>query len=438
METSASTELDSARDQTEGFAGLEIAGKYRLGHCLGDCGREAIYETVWQDRPAIFKLIRPDVAETPWLLARFATGKRLRHPNLLAIYDFGELAATKPAHDKAACGNDSFVYAVMERGDENLGGVLRERALNNEETKQILDGILPALAFLHEHGYVHASVRPADIFACGDNVKLSSDCLLPVSARDGIRRNPGVYEAPETAAGIFEPSCDSWSVAAVTLECLTRSPYRSGMDQVAPPFLEIVQGGLQQNPKARWSVEKMAAVLDGPPQRGTKDAAIRAVLPNYRRFGGIAIGGMLAAAAVCAFLVRSAHQAPAPAPITIQAPAPVAVTIPAPVLAKAALSVVPAGWAVVGAASRNQGDAEKRASEIRKRHPKLNPRVFAGNVGGDRYFVLLGSGYGEAAAKRQLERVRRAGASRDAYVARFPVAHSPSQGSLPRPLPRQP
>jgi hypothetical protein len=137
---------------------------------------------------------------------------------------------------------------------------------------------------------------------------------------------------------------------------------------------------------------------------------------NYRRFAGLAVGGALAAAAVCVLLIRGAHQGPAPAPVTIQAP-PVATVAPANPANKPPVAAVPAGWAVVGAACRRPEDAEKRQAEIQKAHPKLTSRIYAA---GGRYLVLFGSGFSnEAQAKRQLASVRRGGAPRDSYLTRF-------------------
>jgi hypothetical protein len=138
--------------------------------------------------------------------------------------------------------------------------------------------------------------------------------------------------------------------------------------------------------------------------------------PKYIRFASLAVGGALAAGAVCVLLIRSAHQAPAAAPVTIQAP-PVATAASAIPGNKPAVPAVPAGWAVVGAAYRRPEDAQKRQAEIAKAHPKLTSHIYAA---GGRYLVLFGSGLSnETLAKRQLTSARRGGAPRDSYLTRF-------------------
>jgi len=413
METSVSSGLEAARLNAESPEGFEIDGKYRIGppfNAVERAGAEqqGIYET-WRDgHPAIVRLLSPETeGRASELVAGFAAGQKMRHPNLLEVYDFGEVRVH----------GTKCVYVVTERPDENLAGVLRQRALNENEARQILEGVIPALEYLHERGYVHGSVRPSEVLACGEKVKLSSDGIRPVSAGRDFGDAPGLYGAPETATGRFGPASDAWSLAVLTLEALTRSPYPSEIDRLSPPFRDIVEGGLRRDAASRWSAGRMSDALAGRsqalPQAAAGVTATYAKQARYKQMAGLAVGGALAAAAVCALLIRSAHQAPAAAPVTIEAP-PVTKVVPE---SKPAAAGVPAGWAVVGAAYHRAADAEKRAGEIRRAHPQLNPRVLEG---GDRYLVLFGAGFStQALAKRRLEQARRGGAPRESYLTHF-------------------
>ena len=416
METSASPGAEAAQFLANGIflaediEGFEIDGKYRIGVCLSEGHRQRVYETFRGEQPANVRLIGPETVDgAADLLAGFAAGQKLRHPHLLGIYDFGEVSVN----------GTPCVYVVTERPDENLADVLRERALDEPETRQILDGVIPALEFLHEQGFVHGRVTPSEVVACGETVKLKVERIRPFSADRNFGASSGLYAAPETASGKFGPAADAWTLAVLILESLTRSPYTSEIDRLGKPFREMVEGGLRSDPQARWTVGQMGSALAGRHEEAPK-VAILAPVPakqaKYRRFAGLAVGGVLAAAAVCVLLIRSAHQTPAPAPVTIQAP-PVATVAPAIPARKPAVAAVPAGWAVVGAAYRRPEDAEKRQAEIAKAHPKLTSRIYAA---GGRYLVLFGSGFSnEAQAKRQLASVRRSGGPRDSYLTRF-------------------
>jgi len=413
METSTGSGLEAAGIYAGGLEGFEVAGLYRIGLSVPGSGvaeRQGTYETLRDGRPALIRMFAPATAgQASELLAGFGAGQRLRHPNLLEVYDFGEASVL----------GTPCVYVVTERPDENLAGVLRERALDAAETRQILEGVIPALEFLHDHGYVHGRLRPSEVLACGETVKLSADGIRPVSAGGDFGDAPGLYGAPETATGRFGPEADAWSLAVLTLESLTRSPYMSEIDRLSAPFREIVEGGLRRDTGARWTSGRMSAALSGELPREVCALPAAAAMevepkrPRYRRFAGLAVGCALAAAAVCVLLIRSAQQVPAAPPVTIQAP-PVVAALPA---ARPEVPAVPAGWAVVGAAFRQSADAEKRAAEMRRAHPKLAPHVF---LGGERYLVVLGSGFSnEAQGRRQLTLARREGAPRDSYLTRF-------------------
>jgi serine/threonine protein kinase len=338
--------------------------------------------------------------------AECADARRLKHPNLLEVFDFGETGAVEPATD-----DGYWSYIVTEPTDDNLGSVLRERALDESEVREILNALIPALEFMHAEGRVHRRVRPSEIFACGDAIKLS-----PVGIMDGA---PSLYDAPELSAPQSETpgphsGADAWSVAVLTLECLTRSPYISEIDRLAPPFRQLVERGLDPDPKTRANLADMKALLEGRETR--PPAPTVPPVPKYRRLAGLALGGALAAAAVCILLIRGAHQSPGPAPVTIQAPPPA--TAPKSTVQTAPSSgAIPAGWAIIGAAYTKRDDAEKRAAEIRKSHARLDPGVFS--AGSNRFLVVFGSGLTEPQAKRQLQRVRKAGAPGGSYISRF-------------------
>jgi eukaryotic-like serine/threonine-protein kinase len=423
--------------------GIEIDARYLLGTCLAEGERQAVYETTYREEPAVIKLIQPGTSQpASELLAALNAGKELQHPNLIAIRDFGQTSVE----------GNPIVYAVMERADENLAGVLRIRTLNEDEARELLASIVPALEFLHANGFVHSRLRPSNVLACGDSVKLSSDRLRSLSSPVTFVGPPSLHDAPETAAGRFGPACDVWSLAVLTLETLTGSPLESSLGQLGWPFRQIVEKGMTRNPAERWSPAQIADALetpapDPPVLLKTQDEAIPrprlvydrpdAEPPRYRKLGVFAVGGALLAGGICALLIRSAHQKPAPGPVVevaarqlpasvaqspprVQLQDPVQIPESKPTLSAATgLQTLTPGWAVVGAAYRRVADAEKRAAEIRERHPALDARVYAPDGNGRRYMVLFATGLTETQAKRQLDQVRRDGGPRDSYISRF-------------------
>jgi hypothetical protein len=263
------------------------------------------------------------------------------------------------------------------------------------------------------------------VLACGNTVKLSSDRIRSLALPRSVVEPPGLYDAPETGAGRFSPASDVYSLAALILGALTGAPLESGIEQLPDPFREIVKGGMRRDPHARWTLHKIRETLHPEAARSTPFASAPRYeepdkRPKYRKLGVMAIAGALVAGAICALLVRSAHQAPQP-PAT---PAPMVRTasrpaLPAanPALAQSAEAAAARGrWVIVGAAYRRQQDAEKRVQSIRHAHPSLNTTVYPASPGARRYLVLFGEAQSRADAKREARRARSEGAPRGVYV----------------------
>lgn len=429
--------------------GHEIEEKYLVGTCLAEGDRHAIYETTYQEQPAFIKIFRPEWSRAASdLLASLDAGKRLVHPNLISIYDFGQTTIAEMR----------IVYAVMERADENLAEVLGRRVLDQQEMRELLEGVIPALEFLHEMGFVHTRIRPANVLACGDRVKLSSDHLRPIASPPSVIEPPGLHDAPETGAGEFGPASDVWSLAVITLQSLTGSPLESSLDRLPAPYREIVQGGLIRSPRERWTLARMtrrlrpqAPLLIAPARPEERGHA------RYRRVGPFAIAALVVAGALTALVIRGARETPpqaAPAaavtPVSSPAPPPAAQetqasvppvaateppepksslqepTIPPPVPSPvAATPNRPANgsgrpiWGVVGASYNRRADAEKRVASLRKSHPELNPAIYPDQPDADRYLVVFGTGMVETEARRLLDNVRRLGAPPDSYATQL-------------------
>src|SRR6185503_1087422 len=79
-------------------------------------------------------------------------------------------------------------YAVMEYAEEVLATVLRERPLTPEETRPMLESVLNVLAYLHGQGLAHTRLKPSNILAMDDRLKISCD---------GIRESGELPEASE-------------------------------------------------------------------------------------------------------------------------------------------------------------------------------------------------------------------------------------------------
>src|SRR5690348_10601301 len=75
----------------------------------------------------------------------------LQHPNVVTVYDFGEV--------------DGHLYIAMEYVEgEDLEDILRSKIpLPLEAKLELIIGVLQGLAFAHKRGVIHRDIKPANI-----------------------------------------------------------------------------------------------------------------------------------------------------------------------------------------------------------------------------------------------------------------------------------
>jgi hypothetical protein len=243
--------------------GETVDGRFPLLQLLGAGDHSAVFLTA-SDEPAIqkaaIKLLQTAPGEEQLQLARWEAASRLRHPNLVRLFQMG----------RCELDGSWLLYLVMECADEDLAQVLPRRPLSAVEAREALEPALGALAFLHTRGFVLANLRPSNILAVADQLKLASDHLCRAGEpRQGFKElSP--YDAPELARGQIAPAADVWSLGVTLVEALTqRLPVWDMTKSVEPvpppglpePFAEIVRHSLQRDPGGRWSVEQIQARL---------------------------------------------------------------------------------------------------------------------------------------------------------------------------------
>jgi hypothetical protein len=362
-----------------------ISPRYRLGACVEETAEGAVYLT---GDNAIVKLRHAGSAEADALLERWRAIARLSHPHLAQLLEAGQ----------CELGGEKFVYAVMEKAEESLAGVLSDRALSPEETLEMLNPALDALVYIHEKGYVHGSVQPANILALGDTLKLSSESLLAVG-KAPERRERSSYDAPEAE---LAPASDIWSLGVTTRQALTQGH----SDELPEPFADLVRNALKTNPEERWTAGQMAARLREPP----------APRPGKHKWP-LAAGALALAGIAIFFFARK----PEPAAVPIAPPVVHMAAAPVPAKAPALVSKPPqsGGWYVVVATYNQRSAAEKRARETLRRWPRFEAQVFEPR-GGKQHVVVIGSGLSQAEAEALRKKARAAGLPRDVFIVKFP------------------
>jgi TonB family protein len=327
--------------------GLVVDGKFPLRQWLGGSDHSAVFLTERPAQPsqrAAIKLIPGDAADADRHLARWRAAAQLSHPHLLRIFDSGhcELGGTR------------LLYVVMEYAEEDLAQIFPQRVLTPSEVSELLPPLLDALFYLRGKGFVHSRIKPSNVLAVSDQLKLSSDQILSAADTNTSRRRD-VYDAPETAAGIFSPPGDVWSVGVTLVAMLTQNEDFAGDNPqsdpdlpgaIPEPFRGIARECLHLDPRRRCSLTEIKARLQPP---GRSVPAPVPVLPprssatHYRYTWRILIP--IAILLLFGFAWRLFHKPPPPATRVdirigaVQAPG---AANPAPIGPKPAASPPPA------------------------------------------------------------------------------------------------
>ena len=245
------------------WVGQIVDGKFRLGEFVGGNQRSAVFLTDYEApgiRKAAIKLIAADSPEAAGLLARWRHAAKLSHPHLIRLLDMG----------RCDFNNSPILYVVMEYADENLAVVLARRPLGPTEARGIIGPVVDALAYVHVKGFVHTRIKPANIMAEEDLLKISSDGLCRIGESSGSFGKPGEYDPPEAAGGRISPAGDVWSLGMTLVEALTqRLPVWERTNQaepslpsnLPPEFLDLARHCLRRDPQLRWSIADIAVRL---------------------------------------------------------------------------------------------------------------------------------------------------------------------------------
>ena len=249
-------ERDDVSESWKQWEGRTVAEKFSLQNYLGGAHDSAVFVTSIQgvggdSETVAIKLIYADRAEPEKQLKRWKSARELNHPNLIRVFEVGN------------CEIDgvSFLYVVEEWAEENLSQILPERALTPDETREMLLPILGALQYLHDRGLIHGHIKPSNILAIGNQIKLSNDST--VGEKGTSRPTGNIYDPPEAASGAVSNSADVWQVGAALIEVLTQNlpawdRARSRSPEiprtVPEPFREISKHCLQVDPDKRWTI----------------------------------------------------------------------------------------------------------------------------------------------------------------------------------------
>ncbi len=224
----------------------EKLGKYKIVSVLGEGSMGVVYKAIDPDiqEYVAIKAIHKKLLEgkdRAVILQRFINevkaGRLLRHPNIVAMYDYQE--------DEDVC------FLVMEYVEgTTLKDVIQDKHnLASNEICDIMNQLLDGLEVAHKHGVIHRDVKPENlILKDNGDVRIADFGVARLDSStmttDGSILGSPSYMSPEQCMGKqVDARSDLFSAGVVLYQMLTGQKPFSGM-----AFMETMQQILYSQP----------------------------------------------------------------------------------------------------------------------------------------------------------------------------------------------
>ena len=207
---------------------------YRVVEKIGEGGQGTVYKVIDTslDRPAVIKVLPPDLTDRPSNLVRFEREAKLAssldHPNICTIFGLHKV-------------DDVHFIAMQFVEGRNVREVVAGRPLDLRRALWIALQVTSALAAAHARGIVHRDIKARNVMVTrSGHVKVLDFGLAkliepsttahhdPQVTELGVPYGTSTYAAPEQAQGLpVDHRADIWSTGVLLYEMLAGTwPFR--------------------------------------------------------------------------------------------------------------------------------------------------------------------------------------------------------------------
>uniref|UniRef100_A0A8D0H1M6 non-specific serine/threonine protein kinase n=1 Tax=Sphenodon punctatus TaxID=8508 RepID=A0A8D0H1M6_SPHPU len=248
---------------------METVGKFEFSRkdLIGHGAFAVVFKGRHKEKPevevAVKCINKKNLAKSQTLLGKeIKILKELKHENIVALYDFQELA--------------NSVYLVMESYNGfPLLSFLAMRTLSEDTIRLFLQQIAGAMKMLHSKGIIHRDLKPQNILLSYAGGRKSNPNNIRIKIADfGFARylqnnmmaatlcGSPMYMAPEVIMSQhYDAKADLWSIGTIIYQCLTgKAPFQVSYLTVSNACIpretssqlrQLLLGLLQRNHKDR-------------------------------------------------------------------------------------------------------------------------------------------------------------------------------------------